>query len=121
MNIIERIDRGEVTLIAFQNIVEGSGMSDDQLKKHMDQDSLDVNELLRLARRGQAMDWVDGAPPAFGAEDRIWIIFEHLTPFTRATVYATAVWLGKYYSEEKIKLARRWTLMPLPPAPEVKP
>lgn len=102
-NVIERIERGEIPKHDVSSVV----------LTHKD-----CYELLRLARLGQAMQWVDGAPPAFGLDERKWIIFEHLTPFTRATVYDTAVWLGKFYSEEKVKLARRWALLPLPPLPE---
>lgn len=86
----------------------------DTAKQYNDLLKLDIDEVLRLAKIGQRMQWVDGVPPTFGAEDRKWIIFEHLTPFTRATVYDTAVWLGRFYSEEKAKLARRWALLPLP-------
>lgn len=74
--------------------------------------------LAYIAEMEASRQWVDGAPPTFGPDDRKWIIFEHLTPFTRATVYGTAVWLGKFYSEEKVKLARRWALLPLPEVPE---
>jgi hypothetical protein len=94
MSVVERIERGEF-------IVHES----------------DWDELVRLAKIGEKMRWVDGVPPAFGADERKWIIFEHLTPFTRATVYDTAVWLGKFYSEEKVKLAKRWALLPLPEPP----
>ena len=137
MSVIERIERGELSL--QQQCEDGDICSADK----------EQAELLRLAKIGAeseseikrlkariadleddkfpdyhpadyAMQWTDGAPPVFGENERKWIIFEHLTPFTRATVYDTAVWLGKFYSEEKVKLARRWMELPLPPLPEVQ-
>lgn len=78
----------------------------------------DLKKLINLAKIGEKMRWIDGAPPAFGPDERKWIMFEHLTPFTRATVYDTAVWLGRFYSEEKVKLARRWMELPLPEPPK---
>lgn len=112
MNVIKMVERGKFELAEYLPSLQEylPGVEAKKAEK----------ELLRLARLGQAMDWVDGPPPAFGAEDRKWIIFEHLTPFTKATVYMTAIWLGTSYSESKVRLARKWALMPLPPAPEVR-
>ncbi|MBP2635028.1 MAG: hypothetical protein H6Q72_935 [Firmicutes bacterium] len=55
-------------------------------------------KFVEWAKIGQQMQWVDGVPPVFRPDERKWIIFERLTPFTRATVYDTAVWLGGFYS-----------------------
>jgi hypothetical protein len=107
MTLTERIERGELKIYTAIPKVGYCPMATE-----------DLTELLHYAKIGDKMRWVDGKPPAFGAEERKWIIFEHLTPFTRATVYDTAVWLGRFYSEEKVKLAKRWALLPLPEPPK---
>lgn len=105
MDVLERIEKGELSLDIFN-----SKTCQPSVKSEI--------ELLWLAKLGKRMQWIDGVPPVFGVNERKWIIFEHLTPFTKATVYDTAVWLGKFYSQEKVKLALRWALLPLPPSPK---
>ncbi len=54
MDVLERIEKGEVTVIAFQNWVDGSGAKQRELNKAMKQDSLDVAELLKYATTGKS-------------------------------------------------------------------
>ena len=78
----------------------------------------DKAEVIKTLELGERMRWVDGKPPAFGENERKWIVFEYLTPFLKTRSYVTAVWLDTSYSEVKVKLARKWMPLPEPPKEE---
>lgn len=58
--------------------------------------------------------WIDGALPEFGCNERVWVLAEYLAPFTRVPVYIAVAWTGKSYSERTALLAQRWMLITEP-------
>ena len=75
----------------------------------------DLNRLVGLAEFGQSMQWIDGTPPAFGPDERKWVIIEYLTPFLKTKAYLTVYWNGVSYCDKKVQFAIKWMPLPEPP------
>jgi len=84
-------------------------------RKNYVYDSEDAAELLRLAKLGVARQWIDGTPPAFGPDDRKWVIIEYLTLCLKTKAYLTVYWNGVSYSDKRVQFARKWMPLPEPP------
>jgi len=104
MSVIDKIERGELVLAV--GTWEGSEMRTSALKS---------SELLRLAKLGATRKWIDGTPPAFGPDERQWVVIEYLTFCLKTKAYLTVYWNGASYSDKKVQFARKW--MPLPDVP----
>jgi hypothetical protein len=111
-SVLDRIRSGELSLCKYHEWDSG-----DYYTKEPESNG----EAIDLMELGERMRWIDGKPPDFGPDERKWIVFEYLTSFLKTKSYVTAVWLGTSYSEVKVKLARRWMLLPEPPAENDRP
>lgn len=107
MNVIERIERGELAVIKCMSCSEGH-----RLRNYA---KAETGELLRLAQLGQAMQWVS-------VDERL------PEPFETVVVYTGNRILHGFYDSDIKRIvlycysqtkATHW--MPLPPAPGVKP
>lgn len=56
------------------------------------------------------MTWYEGTPPDFGEYDRVWILAELTTIFTKSKYYKCFCWYGGWNEKETPRIVR-WTMI----------
>lgn len=61
------------------------------------------------------LGWIDGAPPDFSGQDRVWILAEVPARWKAGYAgYKCFYWLVDHWTDKEVYRARRWMRLPLP-------